>query len=111
MKIAIDIPKEFEKHFNNDRFEDSLKRIEADVHDCINETAQNVPAISGNYELELIDMIIEAFKNAEIRKVGHWIGVGCIDMRCSECGNTPDHEPGMTPEATDYCPYCGLEME
>ncbi len=111
MKILIDIPKEFEQHFNEDKFKDSLERIEADIHDCINETAQNVPAISGNYELELIDMFIPAFKNAEIRKVGHWKNDGCIDMYCSECGSTPDHEPGSTPEATDFCPYCGAEME
>ena len=32
-------------------------------------------------------------------------------MCCSECGNTSDHESGMTSEATDYCPYCGAEME
>lgn len=111
MKLIIDIPQEFEKHFNEDRFKDSLERIEADIHDCINETAQNVPAISGNYELELVEMFVTAFKNAEVRKVGHWIGAGYIDMYCSECGNTPDREPGMTPEATDYCPYCGAEME
>lgn len=68
MKIILDIPKEFEKHFNNDRFEDSLQRIEADIHDCINETAQNVPSISGDYELELVDMLVEAFKNAETKE-------------------------------------------
>lgn len=27
MKITIDIPQEFEKHFNEDRFEDSLKNL------------------------------------------------------------------------------------
>lgn len=70
MKLILDIPKEFEKHFNEDRFKDSLERIKADIYDCIN-TAQNVLIISGNYELELIDMFIPAFKNAEIRKVGH----------------------------------------
>lgn len=110
MKITIDIPKVFEKHFNEDRFKDSLERIECDVRDCINDN-HAIPAVSGLWELELIDMLIEAFKTAENRKVGHWIGIGNIDMCCSECGNTPDHEPGMTPEATDYCPYCGSEME
>lgn len=65
MKVIIDIPQEFEDHFTEDRFKDSLERIEADIHDCINETAQNVPAISGNYELELIDMLVEAFQNAD----------------------------------------------
>ena len=107
MKITIDIPQVFEKHFNEDSFEDSLERIRIDTRD---EFYQDNSA-SGNYELELLDILIEAFKNAEIRKVGHWIGIGNIDMCCSECGNTPDHEPGMTPEATDFCPYCGSEME
>lgn len=110
MKITIDIPKEFEKHFNEDRFKDSLERIEIDVHDSISED-HVIPTVSGAYELELIQMLMTAFKNAEIRKIGHWIGIGNIDMCCSECGNTPDHEPGMTPKATDYCPYCGSEME
>lgn len=107
MKITIDIPKEFEKHFGEDRFKDSLKRIMTDV------TAEIGSDFSfcGKYEIELCEMLIEAFENAEIRKVGHWIGEGYIDMCCSECGNTPDHEQGMTPEATDYCPYCGAEME
>ncbi len=107
MKILIDIPQDFEKHFNEDRFEDSLKRIITDV----NHQIENELSISGLYEIETCEMLIGAFKNAEIRKVGHWIGIGNIDMCCSECGNTPNHEPGMTPEATDYCPYCGTEME
>lgn len=107
MKIILDIPKEFEKHFNKDRFKDSLKRIITDVTDEI----ESDFSISGRYEIELCEMLIEAFKNTEVRKVGHWIGIGNIDMCCSECGNTPDHEPGMTPEATDFCPYCGSEME
>lgn len=107
MKIILDIPKEFEKHFNKDRFKDSLKRIITDVTDEI----ESDFSISGRYEIELCEMLIEAFKNTEVRKVGHWIGIGNIDMCCSECGNTPNHEPGMTPEATDFCPYCGSEME
>jgi len=64
MKLIIDIPNEFEEHFNNDRFKDSLEHIEADIYDCIN-TTQNVLIISGNYELELINMFIEAFEKAE----------------------------------------------
>ena len=105
MKLVIDIPRDFECHFNNDKFKDSLERIECDIRDDIN-NEHTIPVISGLWELELIDMLIEAFKNAEIRKVGHWISDGYIDMCCSEC----DHESGMTPEATDYCPYCGAEM-
>ena len=31
MKIAIEIPKDFERHFDNDKFQDSLQRIKADL--------------------------------------------------------------------------------
>lgn len=55
MKIIIDIPKEFVCHFETDRFMDSLKRLKSDAH-----------LIAGNYEKELIDMLIEAFKNSRV---------------------------------------------
>ena len=55
MKILLDIPKDFEGHFNRDRFEDSLHRLSADAH-----------LIAGNYEQETAIMLINAFKNAEI---------------------------------------------
>lgn len=58
MKIEIEIPKEFENHFNHDRFEDSLHRLSADAH-----------LIAGNYEQETAIMLIEAFKNAAIKEV------------------------------------------
>lgn len=48
MKIIIDIPEEFENHFDNDRFEDSFKRIITDVTD----------------EIEFCEMLIEAFKTS-----------------------------------------------
>ena len=53
MKITIDIPKEFEEHWKDDRFEDSLNRLKADAH-----------CLAGNYEKEIIDMLIVAFKGA-----------------------------------------------
>ena len=53
MKILIDIPKEFEQHFQTDRFEDSLHRLSADAH-----------LLAGNYEQETAMMLIESFKNA-----------------------------------------------
>jgi hypothetical protein len=57
MIIEIEIPKEFENHFYHDRFEDSLHRLSADAH-----------LLAGNYEQETVIMLIEAFKNAEIKK-------------------------------------------
>ena len=53
MKLLIDIPKEFEQHFEADRFSDSLQRLSVDAH-----------FLAGLYEQETCWMLIEAFKNA-----------------------------------------------
>lgn len=53
MRLLISIPKEFEQHFQADRFEDSLHRLSADAH-----------LLAGNYERETAAMLVEAFKNA-----------------------------------------------
>ena len=53
MKLLVDIPKEFEQHFQTDRFEDSLHRLSADAH-----------LMAGNYEQETAVMLIEAFATA-----------------------------------------------
>ncbi len=55
MKIIMEIPKEFEAQFNNDRFKDSLERLHADIGGY---------GVSGLYEIELCDMLIEAFEDA-----------------------------------------------
>ena len=60
MKLLIEIPKEFEEHFNNDRFIDILKRI----HN-IQLYAYPFP---GRDERELIEMLEKAFLKAEIIK-------------------------------------------
>ena len=51
MKLLIDIPKEFEQHFQKDKFEDSLTRLSADAH-----------LLAGLYEQETVSMLIYAFK-------------------------------------------------
>ena len=88
MKIVLDISKDFERHFNDDRFKDSLERIETDIHNCINETVQNVWAISGNYELELIDMLVAAFKKAEVfHSTCTLEGIPIYKMNCDDIWN------------------------
>ena len=63
MKIKIEIPKEFEKHFNQDKFKDSLERIMADIEyslengDCL---------CAGRYEYETIEMLKKAFENSKM---------------------------------------------
>ena len=54
MRIEIEIPKEFEEHFKQDKFEDTLHRLNADAH-----------LIAGNYEKETAIMLIKAFKESK----------------------------------------------
>ena len=55
MRLLINIPKEFEQHFQADRFEDSLHRLSADAH-----------LLAGNYEQETAKMLRNAPKSAVI---------------------------------------------
>ena len=54
MGIEIEIPKEFEEHFKQDKFEDTLHRLSADAH-----------LIAGNYEQETAIMLIKAFADSK----------------------------------------------
>lgn len=54
MKLTIDIPEEFVSEYKDDKFSDSLQRLKNDVHLC-----------TGNYEKEVVDMLIKAFRNAK----------------------------------------------
>lgn len=61
MLLTIEIPRQFEEHFNNDRFEESFKRIEADIN-------SNNYTLSGKYESETIEMLREAIKKGRVNK-------------------------------------------
>ena len=56
MRIEIEIPKEFEEHFKQDKFKDSLERIMADLKNCL---------CAGNYEYETIEMLMKALENSK----------------------------------------------
>lgn len=62
MKLVIDIPEDFEQHFNEDKFKDSLLRLKADT----NYGLEHELTISGIYEIELLDMLVVAFEKAEV---------------------------------------------
>lgn len=53
MELLIKIPQEFEQHFKQDAFENSLYRLSADAH-----------LVAGNYEQETAKMLRDSFKNA-----------------------------------------------
>lgn len=59
MKVLIEIPKEFEEHFNNDRFKDSFKRLHTDIQ-------YNKIFLSGSYEMELVQMLQNVMEKAEV---------------------------------------------
>ena len=62
MKIEIEIPKEFEEHFKQDKFKDSLERIMADIFHSL-EIGNCLCA--GRYEYETIEMLGKAFENSK----------------------------------------------
>lgn len=82
MKVMIDIPKDFEKHFNKDRFKDSLERIKYDV----NSLKQD--ALSWRYDVEIIDMLMVAFKKAEVfHSTCTLEGIPVCEMNCDDIWN------------------------
>ena len=63
MRVEIEIPKEFEKHFNQDKFKDSLERIMADIEHSL----ENGDCLcAGRYEYETIEMLEKAFENSKM---------------------------------------------
>lgn len=67
MKVTIELPKEFEEHFNIDRFKDSLERIRIDIQ-CSLECSE--VKMAGIYELKLIQMLRDRMLKAEVVKEG-----------------------------------------
>ena len=62
MKIEIDIPKEFEEHFKQDKFKDSFERIMADIKHSL----ENGDCLcAGRYEYETIEMLQKAFEDSK----------------------------------------------
>jgi hypothetical protein len=57
MKLIIDLPDEFEQHFDFDKFQDSFMRICGDI--------RTEGCLCGNYEYELADELKKAFDKAE----------------------------------------------
>lgn len=55
MKIAIEIPKEYEIDFKADKFKDFFSRVISDMN-----------CLCGNYEKEIAEMLIVTFNKAEV---------------------------------------------
>ena len=62
MKIEIEIPKEFEEHFKQDKFKDSFERIMVDIFHSL----ENGDCLcAGRYEYETIEMLEKALENSK----------------------------------------------
>lgn len=61
MKLLIEIPSEFERDFNDNKFEDCFQRL---LHDTKDRIDKHDTLLAGNYEIETCEMFIKAFKNA-----------------------------------------------
>lgn len=102
MKITIDIPTEYEKHFNKDRFKDSLERLKRDA---------GTFCLAGKCEIELCEMLIGAFENAETVKRGRWEYDKERDQHfCSMCGIFTIYSYLEEEIMSKYCSECGAEM-
>ena len=61
MRIEIEIPKEFEEHFKQDKFKDSFERI---IEDIKRSVKSRDCSYAGRYEYETIEMLEKAFENS-----------------------------------------------
>lgn len=59
MKVLIEIPKEFEEHFNNDRFKDIFERVHADIQ-------YHKFFLSDSYEMELVQTLQNVMKKRKL---------------------------------------------
>ena len=93
MLIQLEISDNFKKHYNQDKFCDSLKRVEYDIKPCLvdyEEDDKTKIYLSGLYEVELVQMLIEAFNKSKILTIYDY-GVDDIRMAraLAEVGITP----------------------
>ena len=94
MRIEIDIPKEFEEHFKQDKFKDSLERIMADIKHSL----ENGDCLcAGRYGYETIEMLEKALENSktaynidkvveELEEAKHEICLYDDDLECYQNG-------------------------
>lgn len=74
MEIKINIPKDFTRDYNADKFKDFFSRVIADI-DC--------KGMCGRYEKEIAEMFLKAFDDSEEK----------ISCNCKHNSNPRDNEP------------------
>ena len=105
MKIELEIPKEFEEHFKQDKFKDSLEKIMVDIWHLL----ENKNCLcANNYEYETIKMLEEALENSKSAyDVCEWRKFkGNVCLFETSCGNVSGMYRGF-----NFCPYCGKKIK
>ncbi len=82
MELVIKIPEEFEFHFNDDRFKDSLDRIIYDIKQYDKNSGDE--PLSGLYDFETLEMLKNVLENATPLPKGHGrlIDADAFERRC-----------------------------
>lgn len=65
MKLILEIPENFVKHFIFDQFQDSLIRVQKDIEFDIKNPQVNT--ISAMYDVEVVDMLRKALLDCYIK--------------------------------------------
>ena len=81
-EIVLKIPKEFEQDFNTDKFKECFERVLAYCK------AWDYAGLSGNYEHETLEMLLDAFNEAVVLPKGHGRLIDADEAcegNCAEC--------------------------
>lgn len=117
MRIEIEIPKEFENHFNQDRFKDSFERIMVDIKHSL-ENGECLCA--GKYEYETIEKLQKAFENSkqayDIDKVVEELPNDVCEWEFKDICYTTSIKhyyslPSAIVKTFNNCPYCGKKIK
>ena len=104
-KIIITLPDEFDHHFSNDKFKDSMGRM---LFDLKNRPA-DITNLAGRYEIETLEMLETALEKSTEIRTGKWIKDANPNVIvCSECGTWFDDSRA---KFMTSCPYCKADME
>lgn len=77
-EIVLKIPQEFEQDFNADKFKECFERV---LSDC---KAWDYAGLSGRYEHETLEMLLNAFNEAVVLPKGHFIAICESDYPITE---------------------------
>lgn len=83
MKVTIEIPKEFERDYDTDRFKDFFSRVMCDIKDG---------TLCGKYEQETAEMLMNAFRESEVARctAADYLEKMCSRTASDNLSNTQD---------------------